>query len=163
MDSVLRSPLVTVIQVLAFILLAVWVGVISYNLGNIRRQQRILGRGLKDVNLYEVMISHIERVDEVERHVSELSTEQDRQHNQLVRAVQRVGLVKYDAFDDMGGQLSFALALLDDTGDGVLVTTICGRQETHTYAKDIRAGKAMVALSLEEQQAIKKAFGRGSR
>lgn len=66
----------------------------------------------------------------------------------------RVGLVRYDAFADVGGESSFSLALLDDAGDGVVVTSIVGREEGRIYCKGIIEGRPERALSDEERSAI---------
>lgn len=73
-------------------------------------------------------------------------------------AVQHVGLVRFDAFEDMGGHLSFAAALLDADGDGFILTSINGRQETRIYAKPIERGASRYHLSDEEQEAIRRAI-----
>jgi len=73
-------------------------------------------------------------------------------------AVQHVGLVRFDAFEDMGGHLSFAAALLDAEGDGFILTSINGRQETRIYAKPIERGASRYHLSNEEQEAIRRAI-----
>ena len=78
---------------------------------------------------------------------------------QLVRgAVQRVGLVRYDAFEDVGGRLSFSCAMLNDEGDGVVVTSINGRQDTRVYAKPVHRAESMHNLSEEEAAAIREAM-----
>ncbi|MFZ0324704.1 MAG: DUF4446 family protein [Actinomycetes bacterium] len=69
-------------------------------------------------------------------------------------AIRHVSVVRYDAFNDMGGRMSFTAALLDDTGDGLVITSINGRSETRTYAKGVKAGASDASLSPEEQQAI---------
>jgi len=69
-------------------------------------------------------------------------------------ALRHVAVVRYDAFGDMGGRLSFTAALLDDSGDGLLLTSIHGRSEARTYAKGVVAGSSEQSLSPEEQQAI---------
>lgn len=69
----------------------------------------------------------------------------------------RTAVVRYDAFDDMGGALSFSAALLDETGDGVVVSAINGRSETRCYAKSIRGGTSEHSLTAEEQEAIAQA------
>jgi hypothetical protein len=70
-------------------------------------------------------------------------------------AIRHVSVVRYDAFADMGGRLSFSAALLDDAGDGLVLTSINGRSETRTYAKGIKGGQSeQRALSPEEEQAI---------
>ena len=77
---------------------------------------------------------------------------------ELAETVRRVAVVRYDAFPDLGGRLSFSVALLDDAGDGVVLTSINGRTETRSYAKGLRAGGSDHALSPEERQAIEAAL-----
>ncbi len=72
----------------------------------------------------------------------------------LSDALRHVAVVRYDAFGDMGGRLSFSAALLDDAGDGLVLTSINGRSETRTYAKGVKAGESDHSLSPEEEQAI---------
>ncbi len=72
----------------------------------------------------------------------------------LADALRHVAVVRYDAFGDMGGRLSFSAALLDDTGDGLVLTSINGRTETRTYSKGVKGGTSEASLSPEEQQAI---------
>ena len=69
-----------------------------------------------------------------------------------------MGVVRFDAFEDMGGRLSFSAALLDASGDGVVITSINGRQDTRCYAKQVKAGRSAHNLSDEERQAIKDAL-----
>jgi hypothetical protein len=69
-------------------------------------------------------------------------------------ALRRIALVRYDAFDDLGGRLSFSLAVLDSRGDGVTLTSLAGREETRIYAKPVRAGVGAADLSPEERQAV---------
>ena len=78
-------------------------------------------------------------------------------------ALQRFGLVRYDAFQEMGGQLSFSAAFLDDHGDGLVVTSINGRTETRTYAKAIKALGSEHNLSDEEREAIATASSGSTR
>lgn len=76
-------------------------------------------------------------------------------------AISRIGLVRYDAFPDMGGMLSFSAALLDERGDGVLLSAINGRQETRAYGKPLVAGSSQHNLSEEEEAAVKAALDSG--
>ena len=69
-------------------------------------------------------------------------------------ALRHVAVVRYDAFGDMGGHLSWSLALLDDAGDGVVLTSIHGRSEARTYAKSITSWSCGQQLSPEEDEAI---------
>ena len=88
----------------------------------------------------------------------------EKTRNDLGDALRHVAVVRYDAFGDMGGRLSFTAALLDDSGDGLVVTSIHGRSEARTYAKGVKNGASEQSLSPEEQQAIELAMrgpGRG--
>jgi len=70
------------------------------------------------------------------------------------RALRDIGIVRYDALKEMSGQLSFSLALLNATGDGIVLSSINGRAETRTYAKPVVEGKGSQELSPEEAQAV---------
>jgi hypothetical protein len=80
----------------------------------------------------------------------------------LADALRHVAVVRYDAFGDMGGRMSFTAALLDDSGDGLVITSINGRTESRCYAKGIKAGKGDATLSPEETHAITLALGRAA-
>lgn len=69
-------------------------------------------------------------------------------------ALRHLSVVRYDALDDLGGRLSWSVALLDDTGNGLVLTSIHGRSEARTYAKQVAAWAATQQLSPEEEQAI---------
>ena len=86
-------------------------------------------------------------------------SDQEQQIGALVQtAVRHVGVVRFDAFEDMGGRLSFSAALLDGHGNGVVITAINGRQDTRSYAKEVRGGISAHHLSDEESQAIQQAM-----
>jgi hypothetical protein len=77
----------------------------------------------------------------------------------LAMALRHVSVVRYDAFGDMGGRFSFSAALLDDHGDGLVITSIHARSETRTYLKGLAGGDSDVTLSPEEGQAVRLARG----
>lgn len=70
------------------------------------------------------------------------------------RSLRHLAVVRYDAFEEMGGRLSWSLALLDDQGDGVVLTSIRGRSEARTYAKSIAGWSSEQELSPEEAEAV---------
>jgi hypothetical protein len=84
----------------------------------------------------------------------------DLARSELADALRHVAVVRYDAFGDMGGRLSFTAALLDDSGDGLVITSINGRTESRAYAKGVKEGSSDQSLSPEELQAINLALGR---
>ena len=90
----------------------------------------------------------------VRTEVSALRAELATTRADLATALRHVAVVRYDAFNDMGGRMSFSAALLDDSGDGVVLTAINGRSEARTYAKGIVASASEHPLSPEEQEAV---------
>ena len=87
----------------------------------------------------------------------------ERKLGELAQAsVRHVGVVRFDAFEDMGGRLSFSAAMLDGRGDGVVITSINGRQDTRCYAKQVHNWTSIHNLSDEERQAIREARSTGA-
>jgi hypothetical protein len=103
----------------------------------------------------EGQAKHIQRLEAV---VRSLNATDRRQETMIEGAVRRVGLVRYDAFEDVGGRLSFSCALLDEHGNGVVMTSIKGRQDTRVYAKPITDGHSSYNVSIEEEEAIRQAL-----
>jgi hypothetical protein len=105
--------------------------------------------------LLEVQTAKIERLEQAARamHATDV-----RQQEQIEGGVRRVALLRYDAFEDVGGRLSFSCALLDEHGSGVVLTSINGRQDTRVYAKPVTKSSSTYNLSLEEEEAIRQAM-----
>jgi uncharacterized protein DUF4446 len=99
-----------------------------------------------------------QRIERLEGAARALNTTDKRLQGEIESGIRRIGLLRYDAFEDVGGRLSFSCALLDDQGNGVVMTSINGRQETRVYAKPILAGRSTHNLSLEEEEAIRQAL-----
>jgi hypothetical protein len=104
-----------------------------------------------------VINAHLQRVLAVSRQVDELATRTAILEETQRRTFQRVGLVRYNPFEETGGNQSFALALLDATGDGWVLSSLHARSGTRVYAKAIKAGRAESGLSEEETAAIRQA------
>lgn len=92
-----------------------------------------------------------------ENHQQVLTSEEQPEHTSA-GALRNVALVRYDAFAEMSGRLSFSLALLDERGDGVAISAIAGGTDTRVYAKGVSAGKGEHELSPEESQAVASAL-----
>jgi hypothetical protein len=112
---------------------------------------------LDDV-LRGILEGHAKSIQRLEQAVRALNQTDRRQEGLIEGAVRHVGLLRYDAFEDVGGRLSFSCALLDDHGNGVVVTSINGRQDTRVYAKPITGGRSPYHLSAEEEEAIRQAL-----
>ena len=136
----------------------------AFKLRRVRREYMTL-RGESDDRDIVSSVSHwVKQVKAIEERMDVLAASQEEIGAKTRLALQRFHMVRYDAFDDMGGRLSFSAALLDDHGDGVVITSINGRTETRTYAKPVQGLTSDHNLSEEEREAIAGAvagYGRG--
>jgi hypothetical protein len=105
-----------------------------------------------------VLTQHDQELANIKVALRQLGDGQRRQSEASLNSLQRVGLVRYDAFDDMGGHLSFSAALLDGQGNGMVITSINGRQDTRCYAKPVEGWTSSHNLSEEEELAIQRAL-----
>lgn len=119
---------------------------------------RRLRRALRAAQAANPDLSVLEDAADVVRELSDVRKRLEDVELVSHLAVQHVGVVRFDAFDDMGGHLSFAAAMLDGRGRGFVLTAINGRQETRMYAKPIEDGTSRYNLSEEEQEAIRRAY-----
>ena len=117
-----------------------------------------LTRGGDGGSLEAVLGSHLERVETVAREVDEVVARQAILEGAQRRAFQRVGLVRFNPFEETGGNQSFALALLDAAGDGWVLSSLHARAGTRLYAKAVKAGRSDAALSDEETAALAQAM-----
>jgi hypothetical protein len=102
-------------------------------------------------------------VSKLEGAVKQLAANQKTLVELAQASVRHVGVVRFDAFEDMGGRLSFSAALLDGRGDGVVITSINGRQDTRCYAKQVQNWTSIHNLSDEERQAIREALAKAEQ
>jgi len=100
-----------------------------------------------------------EQVEALRVEVDDLATLLAQTRTELADAIRHVSVVRYDAFGDLGGRFSFSAALLDDGGDGLVLTSIHGRAETRTYVKGLTGGSSDIDLSPEEIKAVQLARG----
>jgi hypothetical protein len=101
------------------------------------------------------------RVADLPTDVEGLRSEVHALRLEAAQALRHLAVVRYDAFGDMGGHLSWSMALLDDGGDGVVLTSIHGRSEARTYAKNVASWSSDQQLSPEELEAVKFAKSAG--
>lgn len=145
------------------VLLALALGVLALVFSALqqgRRRTEPAGPIQLDDVLRGILEGHARGIQRLEAAVRALNAT-DRGQQQLIDgAVRHVGLVRYDAFEDVGGRLSFSCALLDEHGNGVVVTSINGRQDTRVYAKPIVNATSTYNLSTEEDEAIRQALAR---
>lgn len=109
-------------------------------------------------NIDENLKVYMDRVQKVEDLNKEIIQYCERLDKTVDTCIQKIGIVRYNAFKDTGSDLSFALALLNDNNDGVVLNGIYSREMSNIYAKPIKAGKSKYTISEQEQEAIDKAI-----
>ena len=126
--------------------------------GGRRRTKEPSGPIPMDDALRAVLEGHAAQIQRLEQAARVLNGTDKKQQVQIEGSVRHISLLRYDAFEDVGGRLSFSCAMLDDHGTGVVLTSINGRQETRVYAKPIAEGSSTYNLSVEESEAIRQAM-----
>jgi hypothetical protein len=118
----------------------------------------LLGGERRD--LVDFAVSLQTRIDDLHRAVDEIAAGLSRVDRRVDGAITNTAVIRYDAYQDTGGQQSASFAFLDSTRTGTVVTAIQGRDYARIYVKDLDRGKASVSLSPEEQEAVERAMSR---
>lgn len=154
----LKTDTFLIIMAIAVIILFIAFVAIVVKLSNVQKKYKTflnkLGNG-KDI--YEDLDNYMYRVERVEKQNTEVITGLKILQQDLSKCIQKVGMVRYSAFKDTGSDLSFALALLDEDNNGVVLNGIYSREMSNIYAKPVEKGIATYTVSEEEKQAIAKA------
>ena len=127
-------------------------------MAQLKKRYKIFMSGKNARNLEKTLIERLDQVDGLleanavnEKNIQKIFAN-------LKFTFQKVGLVKYDAFNEMGGKLSFSLALLNETNDGFVMNAVHSREGCYTYVKEIIAGNSIIVLSPEEKEALEMAI-----
>ena len=142
----------------ALFVLLVLVVYLARRTGQLRRRLDSLTRGADGRSLDAVLEAHLDKVYRMAGEVDDLSARSAVLEATGRRAIQRVGLVRFNPFEDTGGNQSFALALTDANGDGFVFSSLHSRSGTRLYAKAIDGGRSDGALSDEEREALRLAL-----
>jgi len=141
---------------------AIGVGIASWAWIKVKRvrdaQRLLLGGGRRD--LVDFAVSLQARIDDLHRAVDEVAEGLARVDRRVDGTVTNTSIVRYDAYEDTGGHQSASVAMLDSARTGIVVTAIQGRDYARIYMKELERGRASVALSPEEQEAVDRAMGR---
>lgn len=150
------SVLVVVCTV-AVVALAAALAMLWLSLRQLREAYRSTIDPYRREDILEALHRHLQEVERLRGDIASVNHNAEQLRELLRTTVSRLGVIRYDAFDDMGGALSFSAALLDENGDGVVVSGINGRTEGRTYAKPVLGGNSQFHLSPEELAAIESA------
>lgn len=125
----------------------------------LKKNYRIFMSGKDAENLEDILVKRLDQVDSLiqknevnERDIKVL-------HENMTQTYQKMGLIKYDAFHEMGGKMSFSLAMLNVKNNGFVINAMHTREGCYTYIKEIVDGNSIIMLSEEEQEALNRAMG----
>lgn len=163
-EDLISAHLGTLTLVLVVLLAAgtVALAVLDWRLGRLLRRYRALVQGSSGESLDGIIEDCVRRTRQLEGDLEELRKFVEDMHHASRRHLQGLGIVRFNAFQDIGGDQSFALAMLDGAGDGVVLSSLYGRDESRVYAKPVERGSSTYALTAEEQRAVDAAL-RGKR
>lgn len=148
------EPYILVGLVIVVLILFIMNIMLFRSLNKVEKRYRKLTRGVNNKNLEELIISYLDRIDGVNTISEEIKRDHEQLENRIKSCIQKVSMVRYKAFDDVGSDLSFSLALLNDNNDGLILTGIYGRDDSIVYAKPIDKGICRYDLSEEEKEVL---------
>lgn len=151
------SPYIIMGMTAIIILLFILVIVLFKAVGKVENRYRKLMRGTSNKNLEEVLLERLDSIENVNEISERALKECERLEIKMKECIQKVAIMRYKAFENVGSDLSFSIAMLDDNNDGVILTGIYGRQESTTYAKPIDKGISRYDLSEEELYVLNEA------
>lgn len=143
--------IISVLTLIAFI-------IINIKLSKIAKKYKELTKGVDGGNLEELILQQIEDLRKNQSQISDLSQQVLRLEKEGHIAIRKVYSKRYNAFSEMGSDLSFSLVLLNQENTGVVITSIYGRDENRIYLKPITKGKSSYVFSPEEQEIVSKAI-----
>ena len=135
--------------------LVVWLSVLSILIGWVLNYFRTLSKGVKKKNLVKILERVLTKQKDVSKALSEVRKQTSELESEGRLHIQKVGVVRFNPFSEMGGDHSFSLALLDEKDKGFVITGLHTRERTRVYLKEIKKGKSDLELSKEERKALK--------
>lgn len=141
----------------AFLVVLILYLIEQFRVGRITEKYNALVKDVEGINLEELILETLKEIEGVKADTEKIEKKCSELDSRLKYAIQKVGIIRYNAFADMGSELSFSLALLDDNKNGIVITSIFGREYTTSYGKPIVKGQSKYPLSVEEMQAIDRA------
>lgn len=153
------NALYIILGILVITIITIVLSIVALvKLRNMKRKYNIFMNGKDAESMEPLLIKKFAELDEL-RSCSKKNAEDIKiLFEKLVYTYQKVGIVKYDAFNEMGGKLSFSLAMLDERNNGYIINAMHSREGCYTYIKEIIKGKSYIDLSEEEQKALNQAL-----
>ncbi|MGH4137490.1 DUF4446 family protein [Clostridium sp.] len=147
------------IALIMLVLILIIIIIMTYSaLNKLERKYRKLMRGVNNKNLEDMVVAYLDKIDDVKEENDIMKQMCEQISGELKNCIQKTSMVRYRAFEDVGSDLSFSIALLDGSNNGVILTSIYSRNESTTYAKPIDKGISRYELSEEENSVLKEAI-----
>lgn len=132
-----------------------WNICLSYNLSKIKRRTRSFFASSEAKDLEGIIYKQIKKTNKIDCAIKKIVEDNKKIKGNLSECVQKVGVVRFNPFGDVGGNQSFVIALLDNSLNGVIIQGLYSRDGIRVYSKEIKEGKSEYALGKEEEEAIK--------
>ena len=136
--------------------------ILLVKVGTLTKKYNAFMKGSDGHTLESTILNRFKEIDILKEESKYTSEKLNIACETLITAYQKIGIVKYDAFKEMGGKLSFSLCLLDDENNGFILTSMHTREGCYTYVKEIIKGESFVVLAAEERRALEEAKNRRS-
>lgn len=156
-------PYVIIGMIVIILLLFIMVMVLFKAIGRVETRYRRLMKGTNNSNLEEILLEKLKSIESATEVSEKALKECERLEVKMGECIQKVAIMRYKAFENVGSDLSFSIAMLDDNNDGLILTGIYGRQESTTYAKPIDKGISRYDLSEEELYVLNEASNKQSK
>lgn len=156
-QAISGSPVIILLMLILIVILAFITFSMSMRLSRTLKKYESFMKGKDGASLEGALRAGSSQLEEVKDQNNSNEFEISRLRNQLRSTFTRYGVVKYDAFDDMGGKMSFALAMLDDDNTGIILNSVHSQDNCFLYIKEIVKGESYIMLSSEEVEALKRA------
>lgn len=147
---------VLVLTILSVVLLTTTI-ILLVKVGSLSKKYNAFMKGSDGHTLESTILTRFKEIDILKEESKYTSEKLNIACETLITAYQKIGIIKYDAFKEMGGKLSFSLCLLDDENNGFILTSMHTREGCYTYVKEIIKGESFVILSTEERRALEEA------
>ena len=149
--------IIIVLMMLLMVFILLYLVRVSMKLTRFLKRYKIFMRGKDAASLEKAFAQKFLEVDKLVEVSKNQALEINRIKNVMAKTANKIGIVKYDAFPDVGGKLSFALAMLDESNSGYVLNAIHSREGCYTYIKEIVKGESYIVLGQEEKEALRQA------
>lgn len=153
------QPWVGMVTIVLVIAVLVYCVILHIRLGSLKKKYDFFMQGDNGASLERKLSVEVSEIRDAAKGLESLLTEQAAIRNTQSNTIQKIGFIKYNAFENIGNDLSFALTLLDGNNNGICISSIYGRNESRIFSKPIVKGKSLVSLSQEELESLNEALG----